>query len=144
MHERRPAWVILQCEAITDIDVTAAGMLERLDNELNAKGVHLAFVELRTRLRDLVHDYGLLKTLDRDHFYASIDEALIDITTPPARTSRSPEVRRRSGSTGLVDRLGRGGAIAASRRSAWHLRRRSANSARSVHHFDGGASAAGE
>ena len=35
-------------------------MLERLDNELNAKGVHLAFVELRTRLRDLVHDYGLL------------------------------------------------------------------------------------
>ena len=79
VEERRPAWVVLQCEAITDIDVTAAGMLERLDNELNAKGVHLAFVELRTRLRDLVHDYGLLTTLDRDHFYASIDEALTDI-----------------------------------------------------------------
>jgi MFS superfamily sulfate permease-like transporter len=83
VHERQPAWVILQCEAITDIDVTAAGMLERLDNELNAKGVHLAFVELRTRLRDLVHDYGLLKTLDGDHFYVSIDEALIDITAAP-------------------------------------------------------------
>jgi high affinity sulfate transporter 1 len=79
VHERRPGWVVLQCEAITDIDVTAAGMLERLDNELNAKGVHLAFVELRTRLRDLVHDYGLLHTLDREHFYASIDEALTDI-----------------------------------------------------------------
>ena len=79
VQERRPGWVVLQCEAITDIDVTAAGMLERLDNELNAKGVHLAFVELRTRLRDLVHDYGLLHTLDRDHFYASIDEALTDI-----------------------------------------------------------------
>ena len=79
VHERRPAWVVLQCEAITDIDVTAAGMLERLDNELNAKGVHLAFVELRTRLRGLVHDYGLLRTLDRDHFYASIEEALADI-----------------------------------------------------------------
>ena len=77
--ERRPAWVVLQCEAITDIDVTAAAMLERLDNELNAKGVHLAFVELRTRLRGLVHDYGLLRTLDRDHFYASIEEALTDI-----------------------------------------------------------------
>ena len=79
VQERRPGWVVLQCEAITDIDVTAAGMLERLDNELNAKGVHLAFVELRTRLRDLVHEYGLLHTLDRDHFYASIDEALTDI-----------------------------------------------------------------
>ncbi len=79
VQERRPEWVVLQCEAITDIDVTAAGMLERLDTELNAKGVHLAFVELRTRLRGLVHDYGLLKTLDRDHFYASIDQALGDI-----------------------------------------------------------------
>ena len=59
VRERRPGWVVLQCEAITDIDVTAAGMLERLDNELNAEGVHLAFVELRSRLRDLVHDYGL-------------------------------------------------------------------------------------
>ncbi len=74
VQERRPAWVVLQCEAITDIDVTAAGMLERLDSELNTKGVHLAFVELRTRLHDLVHDYGLLHTLDREHFYPSIDD----------------------------------------------------------------------
>ena len=79
VQERRPAWVVLQCEAITDIDVTAAGMLERLDSELNTKGVHLAFVELRTRLHDLVHDYGLLHTLDREHFYPSIDDALTDI-----------------------------------------------------------------
>ena len=79
VQERRPTWVVLQCEAITDIDVTAAGMLERLDGELNAQGVHLAFVELRTRLRELVHDYGLLETLDRDHFYASVEEALTDI-----------------------------------------------------------------
>jgi high affinity sulfate transporter 1 len=83
VQERRPDWVILQCEAITDIDVTAAGTLERLDNELNAKGVHLAFVELRSRLSDLVHDYGLFQTLDRDHFYGSIEEALADIGQPP-------------------------------------------------------------
>ncbi len=79
VREREPGWVLLQCEAITDIDVTAAGMLARLDNELNAKGVHLGFVELRTRLNELVHDYGLLETLDRDHFYGSIEEALADI-----------------------------------------------------------------
>jgi high affinity sulfate transporter 1 len=79
VRERRPAWVVLQCEAITDIDVTAADMLERLDHELNAHGVHVAFVELRTRLRQLVHDYGLNEELDRDHFYNSIDEALADI-----------------------------------------------------------------
>ena len=33
-----PRWVVLQCEAITDIDVTAAEMLEQLDDELNAAG----------------------------------------------------------------------------------------------------------
>jgi MFS superfamily sulfate permease-like transporter len=76
---RRPRWVVLQCEAITDIDVTAAEMLEQLDTELNAEGVHLAFVELRNRLHDLVYRYGLFATLDRDHFYDSIDEALAEI-----------------------------------------------------------------
>ena len=49
----QPSWVVLQCEAITDIDVTAAEMLEQLDKELNAAGVHLAFAELRDRLQDL-------------------------------------------------------------------------------------------
>ncbi len=46
----RPRWVVLQREAITDIDVSAAEMLARLDLELNEQGIHVAFVELRTRL----------------------------------------------------------------------------------------------
>ena len=69
---------MLQCEAITDIDVTAADMLEQLDVELNAAGVHLAFVELRGRLQDLVLRYGLFETLDRDHFYPTLETALDD------------------------------------------------------------------
>lgn len=79
VRHRQPRWVVLQCEAMTDIDVTAADMLERLDLELNAQGVHLAFAELRGRLQDLVFRYGLDATLDRDHFYPSIDQALVDI-----------------------------------------------------------------
>jgi high affinity sulfate transporter 1 len=79
VRERTPRWVVLQCEAITDIDVTAAGVLEQLDLELNAQGVNIAFVELRSRLKDLVYDYGLFATLDAEHFYLSIDEALADI-----------------------------------------------------------------
>ena len=38
VHERNPRWVVVQCEAVTDVDVTAAAMLEQLDNELNAAG----------------------------------------------------------------------------------------------------------
>ena len=83
VDERNPGWIVVQCEAITDIDVTAAGMLEQLDNELNARGVHLAFVELRTRLRELIDGYGLHHELDREHFYTTIDEALADIDGRP-------------------------------------------------------------
>jgi high affinity sulfate transporter 1 len=78
---RKPRWIVLQCEAITDIDVTAADMLERLDRELNAQGVHLAFVELRARLQDLLLRYGLLETIDRQHFYPSVGSALQDVAT---------------------------------------------------------------
>ncbi len=76
---RRPDWIVLQCEAITDIDVTAADMLKGLDLELNAQGIHLGFVELRSRLQDLILDYGLYETLDRDHFYASMPRAMAAI-----------------------------------------------------------------
>lgn len=75
--------MVLQCEAVTDIDVTAAEILRDLDEELNAKGVHLAFVELRGRLQELIQLYGLHTTLDREHFYPSLDQALTDITPPP-------------------------------------------------------------
>src|SRR5262249_7358837 len=80
-HVRRatPQWVVLQCEAITDIDVSAAEMLERLDLELNRAGVHLAFVELRMRLHELVARHGLFDVLDRKHFFNSIEEALAAI-----------------------------------------------------------------
>jgi len=81
VHDQKPSWVVLQCEAITDIDVTAAEMLEQLDSELNAAGVHLAFAELRGRLQELVLRYGLFETLDRDHFYPTLKAAIEELET---------------------------------------------------------------
>ena len=54
-------------------------MLERLDEELNAQGVNMAFVELRDRLKDRVLRYGLLETLDHDHFYPTIRRAIEEL-----------------------------------------------------------------
>ena len=79
-RQRNPSWIVLQCEAITDIDVTAAEVLEILDQELNRDGIHLAFVELRGRLQDLIRRYSLDTTLDQEHFYPSLDQALDAIT----------------------------------------------------------------
>jgi high affinity sulfate transporter 1 len=81
-RERRPKWVVLQCEAITDIDVTAAEMLEQLDDELNATGTHIAFAEMRERIQRMALRYGLFETLDRDHFYPTIDVALETLAPP--------------------------------------------------------------
>jgi high affinity sulfate transporter 1 len=87
VREHHPRWVVLQCEAITDVDVTAAEMLEQLDNELNAGGTHLAFAEMRRRLQELTLRYGLLETLDRDHFYPTLDAALEQIQAPGAKAA---------------------------------------------------------
>jgi high affinity sulfate transporter 1 len=76
VRERDPAWIVLQCEAVTDVDVTAGEMLEQLDDELNGKGIHLAFAELRRRLQEQILRYGLMETLDRDHFYPTLEAAL--------------------------------------------------------------------
>jgi high affinity sulfate transporter 1 len=97
VRERKPRWVILQCEAITDIDVTAADVLEQLDRELNEQGINIAFVELRDRLKDLVYDYGLFATLDSDHFYDSIEVALAAIGTIATRDEPDVTTTRDNG-----------------------------------------------
>jgi high affinity sulfate transporter 1 len=88
VRECQPSWIVLQCEAITDIDVTAAEMLEGLDKELNAKGIHLAFAEMRDRLQDLILSYGLMETLDRERFYPTLKAAVKEVEAlgplPPA------------------------------------------------------------
>jgi len=68
--------VVLQCEAITDIDVTAADVLAELHRELEDQGIELAFVELRDRLQELLAGYHLHGDVDEGPFYRSVKEAL--------------------------------------------------------------------
>ncbi len=79
-REQHPLWIVIQCEAMTDIDVTAAEMLTQLDDELNERGIHMAFAEMRTRVQELALRYGMFATLDRDHFYPTLDAALAAVT----------------------------------------------------------------
>jgi MFS superfamily sulfate permease-like transporter len=71
-----PRWVLVAAEPITDIDTTAGAMLVDLDLELNAAGIHLAFAELQSGVRDYIVRYGLLETIDRGHLYGSVTEAV--------------------------------------------------------------------
>ena len=46
-----PTWIIVAAEPITDIDTTAADMLEDLDQRINAAGVSLVFAEMKDPVR---------------------------------------------------------------------------------------------
>ncbi len=71
-----PRWVLVAAEPITDIDTTAAAMLADLDIELNTAGIHLAFAELQSGVRDTITRYGLLETIEEGRFYRSVSEAV--------------------------------------------------------------------
>ncbi len=67
-----------------------------LDDELNEEGVHLAFAEMRSRLQDLTLRYGLLETLDADHFYPTLETALAAVQAARAPYRRKVRTNDRS------------------------------------------------
>jgi high affinity sulfate transporter 1 len=74
--EPRPRWIVVAAEPITDIDTTAADMLEDLDEELNAQGIQLVFAELKSPVRDKIDRYQLTRTIDPAHFFPTINDAV--------------------------------------------------------------------
>ena len=46
-----PAWIVVAAEPMTDVDTTAADMLEELDATLNDRGISLVFAELKDPVR---------------------------------------------------------------------------------------------
>ena len=76
--EPKPVWIIIAAEPINDIDTTAGDMLIDLDKELNASGIHLIFAELKSHVVEKVESFGLLETIDRRHFYPTIEVAVAE------------------------------------------------------------------
>jgi high affinity sulfate transporter 1 len=74
--EPKPVWILIAAESINEIDTTAGDMLVDLDKELNAAGTHLVFAELKRHIVEKVERYGLMETLDRRHFFPTIDVAV--------------------------------------------------------------------
>jgi high affinity sulfate transporter 1 len=75
-HEPRPSWIIVAAEPITDVDTTACDMLEELVPELESRGVHLVFAELKDVARQKVDAYGLEHVLDQSRFFPTLDSAV--------------------------------------------------------------------
>ena len=72
----RPEWIVIAAEPITDVDTTAADMLDDLDEELNAEGTSLVFAELKDPVRNKLERYELIGPLDPDHFFPTLEAAI--------------------------------------------------------------------
>ena len=68
--------VILDAEAISDFDSTAAEALENLDADLDRRGVELWIARANGPLRDLLTATGLMKRLGTEHIYPSVRAAV--------------------------------------------------------------------
>ena len=71
-----PAWILIAAEPITDVDTTAADMLEDLDEMLNARGISLVFAEMKDPVRLKVDRYELTRTIDPAHFFPTLHAAV--------------------------------------------------------------------
>ena len=71
-----PRWIVLAAEPITDIDTTAADVLEELNTALTNQKVKLVFAELKHPVRTKLERYQLEKPLATDRFFPTIDAAV--------------------------------------------------------------------
>jgi MFS superfamily sulfate permease-like transporter len=69
-------WVVIAAEPITDVDTTAASVLDDLVEELEGRGITLAFAELKDPVRERLRRYGALERVPDDHIYPTVGTAV--------------------------------------------------------------------
>jgi high affinity sulfate transporter 1 len=74
--EPPPVWIVVAAEPITDVDTTAADMLEDLDEALNAQGISLVFAEIKDPVREKIERYELTRTIEPAHFFPTVGAAV--------------------------------------------------------------------
>jgi len=70
------SWFVVCGEPITDIDSTAGQMLEDLHEELDARGIELAFAELKDPVKDRLKRYELYGRIGDPAFFPTIGTAV--------------------------------------------------------------------
>jgi high affinity sulfate transporter 1 len=68
--------LVIAAEPITDIDTSAAAMLEILLEDLQRKQIELDFAELKGPVKDRLIQYGLYEQIGSSHFHPTIGAAV--------------------------------------------------------------------
>lgn len=82
-------WFLLDAQAITDIDVTAAEALHALNAELQQRGIALKFAHVNPPLRIILQRIGFAGELTEDSFFPSVHECVAAYEKAPEDATRS-------------------------------------------------------
>jgi SulP family sulfate permease len=65
-------WLLIDAEAIVDIDVTAAEVLSKLQDELERKGIVMAIARASQPLQEILKRAGLTEKIGSAHFFPTV------------------------------------------------------------------------
>ena len=90
-------WLLLNAEAIVEIDLTAADALGDLNDELERRGIVLALARVKQDLRTQLERIGLVTHIGQDRLFATLPVALDAFErrreTAPSSAGRTPTSR---------------------------------------------------
>jgi MFS superfamily sulfate permease-like transporter len=89
-------WVLVAAEPVTDIDTTGAEVLTDLLNDLDARGIDLAFAELKGPVRDRLKSYGLYERIGEGMFFPTLGTAVDEFLADTGTTWTDPIRGRRA------------------------------------------------
>jgi len=69
-------WVLVDVQAVTEIDVTGAEAMQRLDEDLAAQGISLKFARANRPLREALKRIGLGEHLREERLFPSVHDAI--------------------------------------------------------------------
>jgi len=94
-------WVLVDMQAVTDVDVTAAEALSRLHEELEARGISLKIARANRPLRERLVRIGLGEHLGKRNLFPSVHAGVAAFRQASAKTDVA--------NTGTDENNGRGG-----------------------------------
>jgi high affinity sulfate transporter 1 len=89
--EPPPTWIIVASEPITDVDTTAADMLQELNHELLDRGICLVFAEMKDPVRTKVERYELTPTIEPKRFFPTLTRAIEAFRTETGEEWQPPK-----------------------------------------------------
>ena len=95
-------WLVIDAQAITDMDITAGERFAQLQSELLARGVKVKLADCPRPLREQLDKLHRLGLLQPQEFYVSVGKAAQDFLQSTSMTSMGGEVDSEPAAQGII------------------------------------------